>query len=181
MAGRPKGSTNSPKKEEIVREVLAEKMFSDGGLTQVFVKISAPFTFKLEGGGAELRIEIMFINVGSSGRERFEVPVSALPFIQQSFTSVISRDKNRFLAECDRSSQAVSLCLCVFSHRGKNRWNEIMTAALPVNVMSKDPEQQDPCSWLDRVFGELMKEVVNTVVIPPASLDEVNATVQAAT
>lgn len=181
MAGRPKGSTNAQKKEEIVREVLAEKMFSDGKGTQIFVTISVPFVAAGESKDLkpELRIEMIFANVGMNGKEKFEIPVAALPIIQQAFIGVIAREKNRFLAECDRSSQAVFLCLSTYSHRGKNRWNELMSVGIPINLASKDPEQQDPCSFLDRIFSEILAEVGNTAVIPSAGLDEVNAVVQA--
>jgi hypothetical protein len=179
VMGRP---AKNEKSEVFVHEVLAEKMFSDGRGTQIFLTISRPFisAAKEKDEKPECRIELLTAKVGASGKEKFEIPVASLPFIQQSFVAVIARDKNRFMVECDRSSQAVALCLSIFSHRGKNRWNELMTMAIPVNHSSKDPEQQDPCSWLDRIFSEILEEVGDTRVIPSsASLDEMNVLVGA--
>jgi hypothetical protein len=75
MAGRP------PKNAAVVREIMAEKMFSDGKGTQIFTSVSRPFIHRPEEKDAksELRIQLKFVNVGASGKETFDIPVAALP------------------------------------------------------------------------------------------------------
>lgn len=161
-------------KKENVRENLAAKMFNDGKSNQLAVTISQPFVVPAEESKpAEIRVQIIAANIAASGQNVFEIPVSILPLILQSFVTIIARERHRFLVECDRSSTEVSLCVADFSTRGRNRWNELMTLTIPVNVMSKDPEQQDPVLWIKAVFTDILNEVGDTKVIP--SIDVMNA------
>lgn len=171
MAGRPKGSTNS-KKEVLSQPVLSEQKFVNKNGGAIFVSVSIPFISvpKAEDEKPELRCEVLVQGIGSSKKEAFELPVKAINCLRNSFASGLYREQNQFLAETDKSGEAVHIRLSRFSTRSHGGYLGFMEFAFPIDANSRVAAHVDPLSWFDMALAMVEEELgpYTTTVIPSA-------------
>lgn len=154
MAGRPKGSTNTAKREDVVaesREIVAEKFFHKNGVGK-HISVSAPFPYSPGKDEKPFFAFEVTVTIGEK-KESTILPCAAIQTIVNASTSGLDSDK--YLAKFSMSQEAHTLRLMEFSDRGFGSYRGIFMVGLPVHYNSvgeannqSEAWNRNPAAWI---------------------------------